>query len=199
MSDHDGKSSLPRDKSSAKPVYKMTRYDPMLNAFPDSINSTVLTGSIINTSLLPANNMPFMTATIKPNIKKEDTVTSTGLDQGFGAKEPVNQSPKNTEYGGMKGKKIGMAATTRANNLRASHAGGFVFDLNSAKNASQNNSLGIWPKNLGTIEAQKSQQIPPTLRGAEQMTITLPPLLANNSLHNQYREVINRQYQERSP
>lgn len=90
MNDHDGKSSLLRDKSSAKPVYKMTRYDPMLNAFPDSINSTVLTGSIINTSLLPVNNMPFMTATIKPNIKKEETVTSTGVDQGFGAKEPIN-------------------------------------------------------------------------------------------------------------
>lgn len=194
MSDQDGKSSLPRDKSSVKPVYRMTRYDPMLNAFPDSINSTVLTGSIINTSLLPTNNVPFMTATIKQNIKKEETATSNGVDVGVGAKDLANSSPRNTEYSGMKGRKIGMAATTRSNNLRASHAGGFVFDMNSAKNATQNNSLGIWPKNLGTIEAQKSQLIPPTLRGAEQMTISLPPLLANNSLHNQYREVINRQY-----
>lgn len=58
-----------------------------------------------------------------------------------------------TETNGFKGKKIGMAATTRANNLRASHAGGFVFEINSAKNSGQNNSLGIWPKNLGTIDA----------------------------------------------
>jgi hypothetical protein len=90
VSEQDGKSSFPRDKSSAKPVYRMTRYDPMLNAFPDSINSTVLTGSIINTSMLPTNNLPFMTATIKSNIKKEDFGSKNhhgGVDIAVGGKE----------------------------------------------------------------------------------------------------------------
>jgi hypothetical protein len=65
----------------------MTRYDPMLNAFPDSINSTVLTGSIINTSLLPANNAPFMTATIKSTNKKEETFASNAVDVAVGARD----------------------------------------------------------------------------------------------------------------
>ena len=70
-----------------KPVYRMTRYDPMLNAFPDSINSTVLTGSIINTSLLPGNNAPFMTATIKAANKKEETFSSNAVDVAVGARD----------------------------------------------------------------------------------------------------------------
>ena len=70
-----------------KPVYRMTKYDPMLNAFPDSINSTVLTGSIINTSLLPGNNAPFMTATIKATNKKEETFASNAVDVAVGARD----------------------------------------------------------------------------------------------------------------
>lgn len=65
----------------------MTRYDPMLNAFPDSINSTVLSGSIINTSLLPANNAPFMTATIKSTNKKEEIFISNAVDVAVGARD----------------------------------------------------------------------------------------------------------------
>lgn len=68
----------------------------MLNAFPDSINSTVLTGSIINTSLLPANNVPFMTATIKSTNKKEETFASNGVDVGVGAKDNAESSPRTT-------------------------------------------------------------------------------------------------------
>lgn len=74
----------------------MTRYDPMLNAFPDSINSTVLTGSIINTSLLPGNNAPFMTATIKQTNKKEETFGGNAVYVGVGAKETAEQSPGTT-------------------------------------------------------------------------------------------------------
>lgn len=120
----------------------MTRYDPMLNAFPDSINSTVLTGSIINTSMLPG----VMTATIKSNIKNQAT-SSNAVDILPASKEAGLGSPEIANEGGFKGKKIGMAATARNNNLRASHAGGFVFEPNSAKNT--NTSNGVWPKNLG--------------------------------------------------
>ena len=74
------------------------------------------------------------------------------MDALIGSKEAGLGSPELNKEGGAKGKKIGMAATARTNNLRASHAGGFVFEPNSAKNT--NISYVMWPKQLGqtTIE-----------------------------------------------